>query len=332
VLNRTYAKQFNMKALLVKKFGGPEVLEVDTIPIPEPAEREILVKVMSCGVNPADTYIRSGAYAHLPQLPYIPGTDGAGVVEKVGAGVTSLKVGDRVWMSAGNGTYGQYCTAPENSAHVLPNNVSFDQGASLWSPYATAYHAFVHAAQVQPGAITLIHGASGGVGQACLQYGKHFKLKVIGTASTQQGLDLIASEGATAFNHKEDGYTKKISQATGGHGIDVVIEMLANVNLATDLSLIATKGCIVVVGNRGTIEINPRELMRTRGRVTGILLFSTTPEEKSEITESIKLGIKEGFLNPRIGKTYPLQDGSKAHLDIIHASGASGKVIIRPWD
>jgi len=326
-----------MKALVVKQFGAPDVLKVEDVSIPEPNKGQVLIKIFSAGVNPVETYKRGGAYAPdlLPKLPWIPGTDGAGVIEKVGEGVTNFKVGDRVWLSDGVGTYAQYCLAPEFGAHALPSNVSFDQGAALYIPYATAYNAICQAAQVTPGAkaTILIHGASGGVGQACLQISQHLGLNIIGTASTESGLAEIAKYGAKGFNHKEQGYIEKIVQSNGGKGPDVIIEMLANVNLGKDLSIIATNGVIVVVGNRGTVEINPRDLMRTRAKVTGVSLFTATPKEVKEIFAALYKGLVEGYLTPKVGKAYKLSEGAKAHIDIINPpDGAQGKITIHPWD
>jgi len=238
-----------------------------------------------------------------------------------------------VWLSNGEGTYAQYCIAKEASAHSLPSKVSFDQGASLWVPYGTAYHSLQHAAQAQPGMTVLIHGASGGVGQACLQFCKKFNVKVMGTASTPEGLSLIQKEGAIPFNHKEDGYTTKIMEASGGKGIDVILEMLANVNLQKDLTMISRGGTIVVIGCRGTVEINPRLMMGARCYITGVQLKLLNPQEHAECIKAITDSLESGLLSPIVGKAYKLEDGPKAHHDIINPpTGALGKIVVHPWD
>jgi len=329
-----------MKAIVVQKFGGPEVLNVDTLPIPEPGPGQVLVKVMSCGVNPVDTYKRSGLYPVLPSLPWVPGSDASGIVEKVGEGTTALKIGDRVWLSATNsGAYAQFCVAPQVGAHVLPESLSFDQGAALWTSYATAYHALYHSTNLTPSPSThnsskkiLVHGASGGVGLACLQYAVHSGVsQVLGTASSKEGLEELQKAGAIPFNHKEVGYMGKIMDRTGG--VDVIVEMLANVNLGKDLTILGRGGCVAVVGNRGPVEINARDLMRNRSSVVGVSLQNATTQEVADMVTSISAGMREGFINPKIGQTYKLTETPKAHDAIINTTtGALGKVIVHPWE
>src|ERR1041384_8134931 len=134
-----------MKAILVRQFGGPEVLKLEELPTPKPAPGQVLVKIHAAGINPADTYARTGNYAILPELPYTPGTDGAGVVESVGQGITKAKPGDRVYLAKNiTGSYAEYALALESQVHRLPANISFAQGAGIFIPYGTAYHALHH--------------------------------------------------------------------------------------------------------------------------------------------------------------------------------------------
>ncbi|MGC1087557.1 MAG: NADPH:quinone reductase, partial [Candidatus Acidiferrum sp.] len=186
-----------MKAILVHQFGGPEVLKFEEVPTPKPADGQVLVRIHGVGVNPYDTYMRSGAYAVKPPLPYTPGSDGAGVVEAVGSGVTKVKPGDRVYVAKTvTGAYAEYTIALESQVHRLPANVSFAQGAGVWVPYGTAYHALFHSAHAHASETVLIHGASGGVGIAGVQFARAMGLTVLGTASSQKGLDLATREGA----------------------------------------------------------------------------------------------------------------------------------------
>src|SRR5262249_46537320 len=151
-----------MKAIQVREFGGPEVLKLEEIPTPKPEAGQMLVRVHAAGVNPYDTYMRAGTYAIKPPLPYTPGSDAAGVVEAVGAGVKKVKVGDRVYTAKTvSGAYAEYALALESQVHALPAKVSFSQGAGIWVPYGTAYFALFHSAQARPAETVLIHGASG---------------------------------------------------------------------------------------------------------------------------------------------------------------------------
>ena len=263
-----------MKAIQVHQFGGPEVLQLHEIPTPRPGPGQVLVRVHAAGVNPYDTYMRNGTYAIKPPLPYTPGSDAAGVIEAVGEGVTKVKVGARIYTARTvSGAYAEYALALESQVQPLPDKISYPQGAGVWVPYGTAFTALHHHAHARPGETLLIHGASGGVGTAAIQFARAMGMTVFGTAGTQKGLDLIRKEGAhQAFDHSKQGYTEEIMKATGGNGVDVILEMLANVNMSNDLKLLALNGRVIIIGNRGEININPRDLMLRRATAKGFTL------------------------------------------------------------
>jgi NADPH:quinone reductase len=318
-----------MKAILVHEFGGPEVLKLEEVPTPKPEAGQVLVKVHAAGVNPYDTYMRSGTYAIKPQLPYTPGSDAAGVVEAIGSGVTKVKPGDRVYTAKTVvGAYAEYTLALEEQVNFLPQKVSFEQGAAIWVPYGTAYFALHQRAAAKAGETVLVHGASGGVGTAALQIARAMGLTVFGTAGTDQGLDLARREGAQqVFNHTKAGYTDDIMKATGGRGVDVILEMLANVNLGHDLKLIGMDGRVVVIGNRGDVTINARDLMSRRGSILAFTLWAVTPAESGEIHAGLNAGLENGTLRPVIGKKIPLAEAGRAHKEVL-APGASGKIVL----
>ena len=320
-----------MKAIQVYQFGGPEVLAVHEVPTPKPGRGEVLVRVRAAGVNPYDTYMRDGAYPVKPTLPYTPGSDAAGTIEAVGEGVTKVKAGDRVYTATTlTGAYAEYALGRENQVYPLPEKISFSQGAGLWVPYGTAYTALRHHADARAGEILLVHGASGGVGIAAVQFARALGLTVIGTAGTSRGLNLVKKEGAHhVFDHSKAGYSEEILKATAGRGIDLILEMLANVNLATDLKLLAPRGRVIVIGNRGEITINPRELMARRASVRGFTLWAATDAESAEIHAAIAAGLENGTLRPIVGKEIPLKDAPQAHIDVM-APGAFGKIALIP--
>ena len=320
-----------MKAIQVHEFGGPEVLALHEGPTPKPGPGEVLVRIRAAGVNPYDTYMRNGTYAIKPPLPYTPGSDAAGTVEAVGQGVTGVKPGDRVYTARTvSGAYAEYALALDSQVHRLPEKTSFAQGAGLWVPYGTAYTALHHHAAARAGETVLIHGASGGVGIAAVQLARAQGLHVLGTAGTERGLELVKKEGAhQTFDHSKPGYTEEILKATGGKGVDVVLEMLANVNLAADLKLLALHGRIIVIGNRGDISINPRELMSRRAMVRGFTLWAATAAESAEIHAAVAAGIENGTLRPIVGKELALRDAPQAHRDVM-SPGAYGKIVLIP--
>jgi NADPH2:quinone reductase len=320
-----------MRAILIHEFGGPEVLKLQDIKTPVPAEGQVLVKIRAAGVNPADTYARTGNYAFLPELPFTPGTDGAGVVESTGRGIKNFKPGDRVYLGRSvSGTYAEYALATESQVHMLPGNVTFSQGAGVYVPYATAYHALHHAAGAESGETVLVHGASGGVGIAAVQMARALGLSVYGTAGTPAGLDLVKREGAErVFDHNGEGYRDEIIRATGGKGVDIILEMLANVNLGYDLKMIGMCGRIVVIGSRGDVTVTPRDLMTKRGSVMGIMLWNIAPEEAAEIHTGLEAGLIGGTLRPVIRMELPLSEAPRSHREVM-SPGASGKIVLIP--
>jgi len=320
-----------MKAIIVHEFGEPEVMKLEDVPTPEPGAGQVLVKVMAAGVNPVDTYIRSGNHAHAPQLPYTPGKDAAGIVEKIGEGVTIFKPGDRVYTAGSiSGTYAEYSLCEAKDLGRLPDNVSFEQGAGIWTPYATAYRALFQKAGAKRGETVLIHGASGGVGVAAIQWAKNAKLTVIGSASSAEGKKLVADQGADhVIDHTDDAHLAEVKAITDGKGVDVVIEMLANVNLQKDFDALAMFGRISVVGNRGSLDFNPRVIMGKDATVYGMSLFNAPAEALEEIYTAIFDGLQGGFLKPVIGETIPLSDVARAHHQVIE-SKAFGKIVLTP--
>src|SRR5256884_1206152 len=320
-----------MKAILVHQFGGPEVLKLEEIPTPKPAAGQVLVRIRAAGVNPYDTYMRAGTYAVKPLLPYTPGSDGAGVVEAIGDGVKKVKPGDRVYTAKTvTGAYAEYALALEEQVHSLPGKINFGQGAGVWVPYGTAYHALHHSAEAHASETVLVHGASGGVGSAAVQMARAMGLTVFGTAGTSKGLDLVKREGAhQIFDHSKTGYQEEIMKATDGRGVDIILEMLANVNLSHDLKLLATNGRVIVIGNRGEITINPRDLMLRRASARGFTLWAVTPTEEADIHAGLIAGLENGTLRPVVGKELPLAEAARAHKEILQP-GAAGKIVLVP--
>jgi NADPH2:quinone reductase len=318
-----------MKAIRVHEFGGPEVLKLEEAATPKPSAGEVLVRIHAAGVNPYDTYMRAGTYAVKPSLPYTPGSDGAGVVAAVGQGVKKVKEGDRVYTARTiTGAYAEYALALEEQVHPLPANVDFKQGAGIWVPYGTAYHALFHSAKAHASETVLVHGASGGVGIAALQIARAAGLTALGTAGTPRGLELARREGAHyVFDHRKSGYQEEILLATGNRGVDVILEMLANVNLSHDTKLLANNGRVVVIGSRGEATINPRELMGRRASIRAFTLWSVTPEEEADIHAGLFAGLENGTLRPVIGKEMPLAESARAHTEILEP-GSAGKIVL----
>lgn len=319
-----------MKAIRAHQPGGPDVLKLEDVPDPVPGAGQVLVKVHAAGVNPVDTYIRCGTYGQKV-WPYTPGADGAGVVETIGEGAQRLKPGDRVYTAGSvSGTYAEKTLVPAARVFRLPANISFEQGAALGVPYGTAHRALFHRAEAKAGETVLVHGASGGVGTAAVQLARALGMTVIGTGGTDDGRRLVAEQGAHhVLDHAAPGYLDQVMQLTGGRGVDVILEMLANVNLASDLTVLAKLGRVIVVGSRGPIEINPRDTMTRDADIRGMTLMNATDEDVQGIHAAIVAGLENGTLRPVVGKRMPLADAARAHSAVMEP-GSYGKIVLTP--
>jgi NADPH2:quinone reductase len=320
-----------MKAIVVREFGAPEVLKLEDAAKPSPGPDQILVKVRAAGVNPADTYMRSGNYARKPALPYTPGIDGAGEVESVGANVTRFKPGDRVYLAGSlTGTCAEFALVNAADTYPLPKSLTFAQGAAVHVPYATAYRSLFQLAHARPNEWLLVHGASGGVGMAGIQFARAIGMRIIGTAGTDRGRELVAKEGAHhVLDHRAPDLAARVMEITGNHGADVILEMLANVNLGADLKMLAMRARVVIIGSRGDVQITPRDIMAREAAVLGVLLWNVQPDEMAAIHAAIGAGLENGTLRPIVGKEIPLVEAPRAHKEVLEP-GAYGKIVLVP--
>jgi len=319
-----------LKAIRVHEFGPPNVMRLEEIPDPTPASMQVVVEVRAAGVNPVDNYVRAGAYARKPTLPYTPGTDGAGVVISVGDGV-KVGVGSRVYLSGSiSGTYAKKALCEVGQVHSLSDRLSFSQGAAIHVPYATAYRALFQRANARAGETVMVHGASGGVGVASVQIAHSVGMKVIGTGGTDKGRELILKEGAEhVLDHNSPNYMDQVLELTEGRGVDVILEMLANVNLGKDLKVLAQGGRVVVIGSRGSTQIDPRDTMTRDAAILGMLLFNTPEPESKVIHDALAKGFENGNLRPIVGKEIPLAEAPRAHEEVMKR-GAYGKIVLNP--
>jgi NADPH2:quinone reductase len=319
-----------MRAIRVHEFGEPKVLKLEGVPEPKPGPGQVLVRVKAIGINPVETYIRAGKYGPR-QFPYTPGTDTGGVIEGVGAGVKSFRVGDRVYTSGSvTGAYAELMVCEEWQAHRLPENVSFAQGAALGVPYATAHYALYHRGKALAGETVFVDGASGGVGIAAVQFARAAGLTVIGTGGTEEGRKLVAAEGAHhVLDHHAPDYLQQLTKLTDDKGPDLILEMAAHLNLGKVLGVLAKFGRVVVVGSRGTVEIVPRDTMSRDADIRGMSVMNATPHQVTAIHAAIIAGVENGSLRPVVRKTMKLADAAKAHEAVL-APGANGKIVLEP--
>lgn len=318
-----------MKAIRVHAWGGPEVLRYDDVDDPTPGPGQVVVRVRAVGVNPVETYIRSGAYGTDRPLPFILGTDAAGDVESVGPDVFRWKPGDRVYNAHFlNGAYAERVACGENDVAPLPDGLTYAQGAAVYVPYFTAWRALFQRGGARPGETVLVHGATGGVGVAAVQMARASGLTVIGTGGTEKGRTLARAQGAHhVLDHHAEGYLQQVMDLSGGRGVDVVLEMLANVNLGNDLGILASYGRVVIVGSRGPVEINPRDTMGRNADIRGMRLFDVPPDDLRVVRAAVHAGLENGLYVPQVAEEIPLADAARAHEAILRP-GHAGKIVL----
>lgn len=316
-----------MKAMQVNDYGPASDLTLVEVDKPSINSDQILVQVGAAGVNPVDTYIRSGINNYTASFPHTPGNDGAGTIVEVGNNVTEFQIGQRVYFSRNlTGSSAEYAVTLPTHTFPLANALSFAEGACLGVPYTTAHRALFGRAHAQAGDKVLVHGATGAVGLATVQLALAAGMDVVASAGTYEGANLLRAQGVkTVIMHNEVGYLTPFQSLD--QGFDVIIEMLANHNLDQDLKALAFGGRVAVIGNRGTVEINPRDLMARDAAVMGVALANIKPFELKRIAQAMLPLFEKGVLKPVIRKEYALNELADAHEDVLK-SGAQGNLVI----
>jgi NADPH2:quinone reductase len=320
-----------MRAFRIHEYGQPPRTSYDEIADLAAGPGQVVVEIKAAGVNPADTYLASGTYAIKPPLPCTPGQDGAGTIKAVGAGVTKWSAGDRVIIgqtTAGRlqGCYAEQCVCDADWVWPLPANLSFAQGAAINITHVTAFRALFDVAKARAGERVLIHGATGGVGLAALQIARAHKLFVIGTGGSEEGRELLRRQRADlVLDHTAEGYLEPLQANPPG----VILEMLANVNLARDMEIIAPHGRIVVIGNRGEITINARLLMGKQAAIIGVNYWSDGEKAVRRALDAIVQGIEAGDIKPVIQAELPMAEAARAWEMVIKARSL-GKIVLIP--
>jgi NADPH:quinone reductase len=319
-----------MKAIQVRQFGAPEVLQLEDIPNPKPAAGQVLIRVHAAGANPLDTYLRSGVKVgdYVVKFPWTPGNDAAGVVEALGDGVTRAKVGDRVYTQPLTGAYAELTLCDEAQVYPLPANVSFSQGTCINIACRTAYYSLFELAQATANQVVLIHGASGTVGSAAVQLAVEANLIVIGTAGSDAGIQLVRDLGAHyVFNHRDSDYLSQIQAVV--NGIDVILEMAASANLTKDIGLMKPGGRIIVIGGNQPVEVDPVVLIGLGVSIIGVRLSLMNEQINQRIHQALYHKLESGSLRAIVDEEIPLSEAPRAHY-ALEKSGSLGKICLIP--
>ena len=321
-----------MKAMRAHQFGGPEQLRFEDAPDPQAQAGQVQIRVRATGINPADLVRLSGRLQPL-SLPYIPGTDVCGEVEAVGAGVTHVKKGDRVFGRTAVGGYAEKTCLAASEAIPLPSNLSFAEGAAIPIPFYTAYRALHHKAALKAGETVLISAGGGGVGVAAIQLAKLAGARVLTTVGSSDKAERTRALGAdVAINYKEQDFAAEVQKFTDGKGADVIIENVAADNLAKDLPILARDGRIILVGTgtgkgpEGHFAVM-HALMKD-ANILGMSLVNATPVIPEMATTLTGL-FASGKLKAVISKTYALSEAQQALADLV-AGRVFGKLVLNP--
>jgi NADPH2:quinone reductase len=322
-----------MKAIQVKQTGGPEVLQLADLPIPQPKPNEAVVKIAASGVNFIDVYQREGRYK-VP-LPFVLGQEAAGTVTSVGADVKSLKLGDRVAWSSILGSYAEYAAVPAERLVPVPQGVSDQQAASVMLQGMTAHYLTYDTYPLKRGETALVHAAAGGVGRLLVQMAHGIGARVIATVSTEEKAELAKQEGANdVILYTERDFEAETKRLTGGKGVDVVYDGVGKTTFEKGLNVLRPRGTMVLFGGSSG-PVPPFDLIQLsqKGslyvtRPTLVNYIATTEELRARSSALFKM-IAEGKLKLRLEHVYPLSEAEQAHRDL-EGRKTTGKLLLIP--
>jgi NADPH2:quinone reductase len=322
-----------MKAVVIDKLGGPEVMKIAEVPKPEVKPGTVLIKVRAAGINFADTLFRQGQYVIQPQLPDTPGLEAAGEIEAVGAGVINFRPGQRV-AALGSKMYAEYALAPATQVIPIPDSLSFENAAAVPVQVLTAWHMLHTAHHTSPGQTVLVHSAAGGVGIVAVQIAKAAGARVIGTVSSDSKAALAKEYGADdVINYSTKDFSVEANRITGGRGVDLILDAVGATTLDKGFTCLAPFGHLILYGRAsGPPEaINPFRLFDKSVKVSGFTLYTVAavPEAmRRGIEESFKL-IAQGKVKLLVGKSFPLADAAEAHR-FMESRQSTGKLVLIP--
>lgn len=323
-----------INAIRIYQTGGPDVLKYEQIAIGNPAAGEARIRHEAVGLNFIDTYFRTGLYK-APQLPFIPGHEGAGTVVAIGDGVTNVKLGDRVAYTGAMGAYADERLIAADRLVLIPDNMDMRLAASMMLKGMTAYYLVNLTYKVQKGDTILIHAAAGGVGQIAGQWAKHLGATVIGTAGSQEKIDLALSLGYDhMINYREDNFVEKVREITGGKGLPVVYDSVGKDTFPASLEVLQPRGLFVSYGNAsGPVPPFEMALLNQRGS-----LFATRPTlgdyiasrgELEQAAQALFDVVASGAVKINVSQTYDLRDAAQAHRDL-EARKTTGTTVLIP--
>jgi NADPH2:quinone reductase len=329
-----------MKLIQVQKPGPPGVMQLLDVPVPEPKPGEVLIRARAIGVGMPDCLIRAGTYSWMPPLPVTPGTELAGIIEKVGAGVTTRRIGQRAYSTARErphrgGHYADYVATPADATFLLPDNVTFDAAAAL-ANYQVAHHIFNDALALRQGQTVLIYAAAGGMGNALIDLAKAGDLKAIGVVSSPAKVRFADELGADrVIDRKTENVAERVEVYTAGRGVDAIIDPVGGPSIPGNLAMLAPCGTLVVYGGLGgKAALDLQTTLRASKNSPAIRQFSIHTwdhlvEERRAGMRALIDMLAAGKLHPRIHAKLPLSEAARAH-EMLEGGEVLGKLLLVP--
>lgn len=327
--------QEKMRAVIISKFGEPEVLKIEEVDAPQPERGEVRVKVKATSVNRADLVQRLGNYPAPPDCPQnIPGLEFAGVVDAIGDGAGDWKTGDRVFGLCGGGSYAEYVVVHGRTLAPIPKSLTFEEAAAIPEVFITAFDALVSQMRLVSGDNVLISAVGSGVGTAAVQIVKAFGARSIGTSRTKDKLDQAKTIGLDdGIEVKDAKFAEQVMKLTDGKGVDLVLELTGGAYVEEDIACMAPKGRLIVVGlvAGSKANVNLGKVLSSRLEIKGTTMRRRPLEEKIEVNNVFMKQLlplfEKGLLKPVIAKTFSLEDVAQAH-HFMQADKNFGKVVL----
>lgn len=321
-----------MKAIEIVAAGGPDVLRVAKRPVPALRDGEVLIRVAAAGVNRPDIMQRQGKYPPPPGASDIPGLEIAG---EVVAGGGDIRAGQPVCALVSGGGYAEYCAVPAVQCLQIPNGVSHTEAAAIPETYFTVWTNLFDRGRLQPGERFLIHGGTSGIGTTAIQLARAHGATVFATAGSREKCDACVRLGATrAIDYREEDFVEAIKQATGGEGVDVILDIVGGDYLQRNLSCLRLNGRLVQIGlmseSKSVVDLRP--VLQKRLTITGSTLRARSPAEKGAIARAVEANvwplIERGEVRPIVQATYPLARAADAHREL-ESGRVIGKIVLR---
>ncbi len=324
-----------MKAIVITRPGGPEVLQLAERPTPQCHPSEVLIKVFAAGINRPDCFQRKGNYPPPAGAPAdIPGLEVAGIITEIGEAVTSWKIGDKVCALVIGGGYAEYCPAPEGQCLPIPENLNYIEAASLPETFFTVWSNVFDRGKLQPGESLLVHGGSSGIGVAAIQMAKAMGSTVYVTAGSAEKCKFCEDLGAAkAINYKTENFADRIKELTNSKGVNVILDMIGGDYTPGNLQSLAEESRLVMINTmKGKdVQVDLSIVMRKRLSITGSMLRSREPAFKGAIAKNLKKYIwpflASGEIKPVIYQTFPAHEAAQAH-QLLESSSHMGKIVL----